>query len=786
MVQNNLNKQADDFIRIQDLFYIFLNKWYWFVIAVVVSLSVALFYLAKTSPVYTRSASILIKDNSNGGGVSAENAAFADLGIFKSNTNIINELHTFQSPSLMTEVVRRLKLDYSYKVREGLRKRELYTQTPCTIGLGNVSENQSFSCVIELLPDRKFRLTEMMLNDLEVDSQSTEGALSDSIATVWGTICIQPTLYYSENSVGTNILFSKTGIQSTSKIFSEALAVNMADDKSSIIDLRITDVSTRRAEDILNTLIQVYNESWIKDKNQVAISTSAFIDDRLAIIEAELGHVDDDISNFKSKNLLPDVQAVSTMFMAQSSENKSRIFELENQLSITRFIREYMDDPKQKDQLLPANAGIENANIGSLINEYNSALLQRNNLLANSSEKNPLVIDLNQSLVSMRQSVISSLDNSITTLDKQIGNIRRSDTQTNRHIASSPNQAKYLLSVERQQKVKEALYLYLLQKREENELSQAFTAYNTKVINMPSGSNFPTAPVKRNILLVALAIGLLIPAVILFLLESLNNKIRLKKDLDGMSLPYVGEIPLAETGKKSLLKKGHTTSTTIAVKEKNRDQINEAFRIIRTNLNFMKGNQENSKIIMITSFNPGSGKTFTTANLGVSLSLAGKKVIAIDLDMRRGALSAYVNSPKQGVSNYLAGLTDNINEIIVKGSGELKLDIIPVGVFPPNPTELLLNERLQLLLNTLEKQYDYVLIDCTPVEIVADTSIVGKLVDMTLFIIRAGLLDKRMLPELERMYSENKLNNMAVLLNGVDVTARYGRYGGYGYGYYGK
>lgn len=780
MSPNNINKPSDDFIRIQDLFYIFLNKWYWFVIAVVIALSIAFIYLAKTPPVYTRTASVLIKDNSNSS--TADNATFADLGIFRSNTNIINELYTFQSPSFMMEVVRRLKLDNCYMLKNGLRNNELYNRTPCTVTFSNLNENQSLSCSIQLLPERKFKLSNFTADGLEVEMKPVSGVLNDSVSTPWGMATVEATLFYSPESVGTQIEFYKSGLQATTKEFGSALSANLTDEKSTIIDLKITDVSIQRAEDVLNTLIRVYQENWINDKNEVAISNSKFLKKRLNEIGGDLNHVDDSISTYKSKNLLVDVQANSTMHLAQSSENKSKIHELETRLSITRYIKEHMND-SGLDELIPLNMGME-ASIESLIQEYNTCILQRKNYLVTTNETHPRIASLNNTLISLRQSIMKSLDNSIQILNNQINNIKKIDFRTNQNIASNPGQAKDLLSIERQQKVKEELYVFLLKKQAENDLSQTFTAHNTKVIKLPSGSNFPTAPVKKNILLVALAIGCLIPAVILFLLESMNNKIRSKKDLSGLSIPYLGEIPLAEKKKNTFLKKEKIQENLVLVGEERRDRINEAFRIIRTNLSFMQGNKEDCKVIMATSFNPGSGKTFTIANLGISLALTGKKVITIDLDMRRGALSTYVSSPKCGISNYLAGFEDSVDNIIVKAANELKIDIIPVGVFPPNPTELLLNGKLDSLLDTLKKRYDYVLIDCTPVEVVADAAIIGKLVDMTLFIVRAGLLDKRMLFELEMIYSENKYTNLSVLLNGVDYDAS--KYGYNRYEYHSK
>ena len=431
------------------------------------------------------------------------------------------------------------------------------------------------------------------------------------------------------------------------------------------------------------------------------------------------------------------------------------------------------------NQPLPSNSGIGSANIESQISEYNQMVLDRNRLIANSSEKNPLVKDLANSLQSMQNTIIQSVDNHIVSLNTQIRSIKQQEAATTQQLASNPNQAKYLLSVERQQKVKEELYLYLLQKREENELSQAFTAYNTRVITAPRGSASPTAPKKMNILLVAFVLGLLAPAVVIFMMENMNTRVRGRKDLENMNVPFVGEIPLAGGKKKKSDKKNKEDEYTIVVKEKSRNVINEAFRVVRTNLEFMA---QGNKVIMVSSLNSGSGKTFITMNLATSFAIKDKKVVVVDLDMRRASLSIYVNKPKTGISNYLGGQVSDWKEMVVKSAHHANLDVIPVGTLPPNPSELLFSPKMEILIENLRKTYDLVVIDCPPVEIVADASIIAKWADMTLFIVRAGLMEREMLPMVDSYYTDRKFNNMAMLLNGT--TAAYGgRYGYHRYGY---
>lgn len=787
--KNTKPGQPDDFLRIQDLLYLCLAKWKWFVLSLAVCLGFAAVYLLRTPAVYTRTASVLIKEDSKGKSVSSDLESFSEFGLFQSSTNVNNELIAFQSPALMTEVVKRLRLDMNYFVPGKFHRQVAYGLTlPVDVAINDLPENESAGFALEVQPDSTLLLSDFTRNGTELDGKDIKGRLLDSITTPLGKIVIHATPNYVEGETYT-LYVGKSSLYDAVNFYSSNLSVSLNNEKASVIDLSFRDNSTQRAEEVLSMLISVYNENWVKDKNQIAVSTSMFINERLGVIERELGNVDEDISSYKSEHLLPDVQAASSMYMAQSSATNAQILALNNQLYMTRYIRNYLANDANRTQLLPANSGIESANIESQIAEYNKQLLQRNSLVANSSTENPLVVDMDQSLASMRGAIIRSIDNQVVTLNAQIKSLRQTEQQTTSRIAANPTQAKYLLSVERQQKVKEALYLFLLQKREENELSQAFTAYNTRVVTPPHGSMIPTAPVKKNILLVAFALGLLIPVVIIFMRENMNTRIRGRKDLESVTVPFIGEIPLFARKKKGLFGKKPQEVKAIVVKEGSRDIINEAFRVLRTNLEFMTGKDKRSNVIVVTSFNPGSGKSFLTMNIAVSLAIKGKKILVIDGDLRHGSASSYIDSPAKGLSDYLGGRIDNLDEIIVPDSKQKSMDILPVGTIPPNPTELLFDDRLKQAIDTVREQYDYVLIDCPPIELVADTQIIEKLADRTIFVVRAGLLERSMLAELEKIYGEKKYKNMSLILNGTEGSGgrygyRYGYHYGYGYGYH--
>ena len=684
----------------------------------------------------------------------------------------------------MTEVVNRLGLNETFTIRKGLKNVDLYKVSPVTITFCDKIE-VPLSFTIKFSSKEAFAISELEISGEDI-GETLSAQMGDSIQTSAGIMIVSPTQEFTDAFIGTSIRYVRGSVRAAVDTYSNALVAELGNEDATIINLSINDTSIRKAEDILNTLIEVYNENWIRDKNQIAVSTSQFISDRLGVIESELGHVDENISSYKSEHLLPDVQAASGLYMAQSAENNKELSTLNNQLSTAQYIRRELNT-KQLDQTLPANSGIVSANIETQISEYNNLVLDRNRLIANSSEKNPLVKNMASSLQSMQRTIIQSVDNLIVSLNTQIRSLRRQEEATTNRLASNPNQAKYLLSVERQQKVKEELYLYLLQKREENELSQAFTAYNTRLITAPRGSMFPTAPRKMNILLVAFAVGLLVPAVGIFMKENMNTKVRGRKDLENLSIPFIGEIPQYSGTKKKWWEFKHRKRQDmkiIVVNEGNRNIINEAFRVLRSNMDFMASKDNNQHVFVLTSFNPGSGKSFLAINIAISFAIKKKKILVIDGDLRHRTVSSYVDSPNKGLSDYLNNQIEDWKEIIVSYKGYTNLHILPIGTIPPNPTELLEDSKLSMLIEALRPEYDYIFIDCPPVDIVADAQIIEKWADRTIFVVRSGLLDRSMLSELENMYTGKRFKNLSMILNGTESTGgRYGYRYGYHYGY---
>lgn len=800
LLQGEENSEASPFVH--KILSIILRKWYWFLISAFICVSIGTYKYMCTTPLYSCSAQLLIKNDQDKSQMTSltSNGEYEILG---NNANINNELYTLKAPVLMNEVAARLHLDQTVSYENGLKRIEFYKDAPVSFDVVGVRPESSYSFTAVIKSSFQIKLSNFVVNGKPVD-RTMVVPLDKTVQTPIGLMTISRTFSFSNSFDNNDLYVNKIPVEAAGGSFAGRLSVEISDEKSSVVNLKFVDENTKRANDVLLTLIDVYNENWIKDKNRVAVATSEFINDRLSKIEKDLGSVDKQISNFKSANLLPDVEAAATNYMTAANDNQKQFNDLSTQLAIAKEMIAYAHDGTKRNKPLPLNVGINNASIENQVAAYNNLLLEREKMGGDANAQNITVIRQDRDIATARNLIIRSLENLSRMLQKQIADTRGQENATNQKLAANPQKANELQSINRQQKVKESLYIYLLQKREENELSKAYTSSNSRIIQPPMGGG-KVAPQGMRMLLMSLIIGLLIPAAILIIKVLLDNKVKVLSDLEQMKVPVIGQIPLYEVEEKvfslfSLLgipkkKKHHHTSTAertkIVVKENTNDDVNEAFRILRTKIDFMTSNgNQDAKTYMVTSLNPGSGKTFITFNLALCIALKNKRVLAIDLDLRRMSLSRYVNKPQLGLSNYLADGEDNIDELIIKGVSNKNLDILPGGTIPPNPTELLLNGRFDALLLKLREEYDYILFDCPPFEIIADPEIIKRWADVTFFIIRANLLNRRALPAVDKLYTENQFPNMGVILNGTSRKDeenygyyRYGYYGGYKYTY---
>lgn len=805
-MENNNEEQlpkSGQSISIKEFMWLCLSRWYWFVIALAITCGYAVYYLAKTQKSYSATAAILVKDGA--GATPDVSQALSDITLLNTNVNINNEMVALKSPIIMDEVARRLGLDINYTVKDKLSDKILYgTTLPATVKFLDLGDNDKAQLKMSYASDGTVVIGPFAAAGQDIETADKSGNIeikltdvaSDTIDSPLGKLLVIPNKkFLSANAPSAlDILVSRVGYASAAGRLLNTVRTEVRDNYSSVIHISLNDTNTERAVDELQGIIDVYNENWIKDRNQISVATSNFIDERLGVIESELGNVDSQISDYQAQHQIPTSAGASDAFFQRSLAAQDEIGEVSVKLQLARTIRNHLGTAATQFEPLPSSSALGSTGVENQILAYNEELVQRNIMVQNSSEDNPLVRDLDYQLSLARQNILSAVDGYIASLNADMKAKQSKMSSATSRLQSNPIQAKHLLDKERQQKVKEQLYLYLLQKREENELSQAFTAYNTKVVMSPTVSGL-VGPYSRKIFTIAVAIGLLLPGGLIFLLEMLNSKVRGRRDIEKLTIPFIGEIPQngkpgARRNKLFGKKKAIDRTSDIVVKKGCNNIINEAFRVIRTNLEFMTpGGDEDSRVIMVTSANPGSGKTFIAMNLATVLSLKGKRIALVDLDLRKGSLSAAVGAKGHGMSNYLVGGM-SVDDIVVNGvNGNEHLDVYPSGPIPPNPAELLYSDRLKSLIDGLRSKYDVVIIDCPPAEVVADAKIVNRYVDITLFVIRAALLERNMLGEIQNFYDSNRYKNMAVILNGtLDPTAsrinRVSRFG-YGYGYYG-
>lgn len=771
-------KNNENVLPIRDLLFHCIANWYWLLLSLCITVGIAVLYILSTPPVYVRSAEILIKESGTGGG----SGAFKDFAAQQTTANASIEVQVLRSPGIVREAIKRLGLQVDYRGKGRFYNGIIYTARPIKATFLDMRESDIAKFTMRTEGNRCITLSSFVKNGKELEGVVT-ATIGDTISTPLGRINIEATDHYNDFA-NTEVYVEKRNMNEAINSYCSNLTSSIAKE-TSIVRLNIKDQSTVRATDILNTIIDIYNEQWVIHNNESIIKTIEFITQRVDSLQIELNTLDREIASQNSKNKLTARQ-ISELSSTLNSKENDKLIELESQYELALFIKKCVIENVNNDDMLPAKTGISMSSIESLITKYNQEIIKRDKYLSNSSEANPLVIDCNNNLAVMYKSINDAIDTHINSLRKEISLVDKKETTSKIQFSKEVEQVKDMQSLLRQQKIKNTLYLFLLQKLEEAELSKEFQASNNRVLTPVGGSNTPIEPMQKQTLMLALAIGLLLPVTIIFVREITNKKVRGRKDLEGMDIPFIGEIPMCDQSKKA-----KDSARNIVVKEGNRNIINEAFRVLRTNLEFMNNKDNHSSVYVVTSFNPGSGKTFLTMNIAASIALKGKNVLVIDGDMRHGSSSAYVGSPATGLSDYLSGGTSSLNEIIAEFEEYPTLKVIPIGSTPPNPTELLHSKRFGELVTAMRTKFDYIFIDCPPIDIVADTQIIEEHADRSIFVVRAGLLNRDMLDELEDMHESKRLKNISMILNGTyggGTSYRY-KYGysygySYGYGYY--
>lgn len=772
--------QKDDF-DLRMVLEKYLIHWQWFILGAFLCLSVAYVYLRYATPQYQASTTILVKDEKKGGMLS-ELSAFSDLGLGSGlKSNVDNEVEILKSRTLAESTVKALKLNIALITHGNVKSSEVYKDTPILIDFINQKpdffKSRMLLNFVSLTPN-SFTL-ESKIKSLEVPvlaQNKKEYRYGEIIATSIGDFIVTKPIIVNKliNKDFQSIDISVSPIDEVVRGYLRRIKVNPISKTSSVVEISITDPIVKRAEIFLDKLIQIYNNDAAADKNFISENTSKFIAERLELITQELDGVEQDVESFKKSNSLTDIESEAKLFIEGSSEYNKLSVQNEIQLNVVSSMLDFLKKSTNAD-LLPANIISKEGDAGELINSYNQLILERNRILKSATLANPTVVTLDQQIASLKSNVAESLSRMQTSLNIQKRNLKGQEGLLDSKIGKIPVQERQFRVIARQQKVKEELYLYLLEKREETAISLAATAPNARVIDAAKASMIPVSPKKNIIYLAALLLGLLIPFGIIYIKDLLDTKVKNRLDItDKFNIPFLGDIPKSLTPNEII----DTTSRTSTA---------EALRIVRANLDFMLNQvpEGRAKSIFLTSTIAGEGKTFLSVNLASIFAHSGKKVLLIGMDIRKPKLNEYIGITKtKGLTDYLSSKNEPISDFITKYKGYENLDVLLAGSIPPNPTELLMNTKVDELFAQFKKDYDFILVDTAPVSLVSDTLIVAKYADTFVYVVRANHMDKRMLSIPDILHKENKLPNMAFILNDTEVSKGYG-YGGYGYGSYG-
>lgn len=767
-------------------------NWQWFVLSLIICLSAAAIMLRYTTPMYQSYAKLLIKDDNNGGrrGGRSYIANSSTLGMMTNTEGIDNEMEILKSTALATEAVKQLKLYTVYTLEGRIKDHLLYKNQPVNVDL-DVAHIETLKRPISLVIDKdengKLHVTgtyTYVPEDPDKPSKTyainrTFDALPARIITSVGIITFTANTL-SPMPDDRNELVTIYPPKMIAGKYSGALTVNQLSKSTSIAGLTLTDEMPQRANDYLKQLVFSYNMQANEDKNEIAMRTEQFINSRLEKINTELGATEGSLEATKRQYKIVNPEATGALGYTNTDQFTQKLADMDMQIELLHSLQQYMNEPSNKYQTLPSNVGLNDAAASTLINDYNKIVMERNRLLRSANENSPTITPLTAQLDDLSSSIRRAMTQVQRNAQIQRNSILQEYNRYSSMIYSSPEQERVLNQIGRQQEVKSGLYLMLLQKREENSISLAATADKGKLIDDPVSFG-QISPKKSIILLIALVIGLAIPSIVLFLINFFRYKIEGHEDVARLTtLPIIGDVAIAsETAK---------TKADIVVHENQNNVMEEVFRSIRSNIQFIL--KEDQKVIMFTSTTSGEGKTFTAANLAVSFALLGKKVLVMGLDIRKPRLTNLfeLKDKNIGITNLLVHDNPTHEDIcanILNSGVNRNLDIMPAGPIPPNPAELVSRESLDNIFATLRKEYDYIIVDTAPVGLVTDTLMIARVADLTVYMCRADYTPKSSFEFINSLSAQKKLPQVSIVINGIDMSKKkYGYY--YGYGKYGK
>ena len=775
-------EEKEEQTDIKAILFKYIIRWPWFVASIIICITCAWLYLKQSTPVYNITASVIIKDKEKGGTTENEFSGLEELGLLNSSKNIDNEIEILRSKSLIKDVVNELGLYIKYSTSKGFKNIELYKTSPILIHYSSkdaevldapmqlsINYQKSGQIYVNLITDKG--------NDSEKNISKNYAKLPAVLSSEKGTITFMsnPQVPITEDG---DLEITILPSLSAAKGYHSVLLIEPTSKTTSVATISIKNTNKKRGEDFINKLVEMYNRDANNDKNEISQNTARFIDERISVINQELGSTEQELENFKRKSGLTDLSSDAQLAIAEKSGYEKLCVENGTQLNLIKYLSDYLNKPENANTTLPVNVGLDDEALTSLISQYNALILERNRLRRASSDSNPVVRRLDSNIDDMHASLLTTINSVYKGLLITKADLDRQAGKYAGQISNAPAQDRRFVCIQRKQEIKAGLYLMLLQKREENNIALAATANNAKIIDDALADDIPISPNKKIIYLAALVLGFGIPVAVIYILSLLSYRIEGHSDVERLTrVPVIGDVPLNDSNEKY----------TIAVRENDNDIMAETFRSLRTNLLFMLGDPD-KKVILVTSTTSGEGKTFIASNLAVSLALLGKKVVIVGLDIRKPGLNKvfHISHKERGITQYLvAPQSTDLRSMIQSSDLSANLNILPGGTIPPNPTELLARKSLDDAIELLKKDYDYVVLDTAPIGMVTDTQLIARVADISVYVCRADYTHKNDYQLINELYANKRLPGLCTVINGLDMKKKkYGYY--YGYGKYGR